>query len=185
MSRYHKVHKSHTSDVWFVAIVLLGAAFYQHKDLLPIIEHILLYLLVGISLITILIGSIRALKSTHRKQRFIYTANVDTMDGLEFEQYVAQLLMTRGYSKRKLTEKYDLGDDIIAEKDGVRWGIQVKRYSGLVGTSAVKQVVTALPLYKCERTMVITNSSYTKNAEKLATGNNCVLVGRDSLRRML
>jgi HJR/Mrr/RecB family endonuclease len=181
MSRYHKVHKSHTSDVWFVIVVLLGAALYQHKDLLPMIEHILLYLLVGIALIAILIGIIRVLRSRQRKQRFIYTANVDTMDGLEFEVYVAQLLKTRGYSKVKLTEKYDLGVDIIAEKDGVRWGIQVKRHSGLVGASAVRQVVTALPLYKCDRAMVITNSNYTKNAEKLAAGNNCVLIGRVGL----
>jgi restriction system protein len=181
MSRYHKVHKSHTSDVWFVIVVLLGAALYQHKDLLPIIEHILLYLLVGIILLAILISITRFLRSRQRKQRFTYTANVDTMDGLEFEKYVAQILKTRGYSKVKLTEKYDLGVDIIAEKDGVRWGIQVKRYNGLVGASAVRQVVTALPLYKCDRAMVITNSIYTKNAEKLAAGNNCVLMGRDSL----
>jgi restriction system protein len=177
MSRYHK---SHTSDAWFVIIVLLGVTLYQHRDLLPVIEHILLYLLVGIILLAILIGSIRASGSRQRKQRFTYTANIDTMDGLEFEKYVAQLLKTRGYSKVKLTEKYDLGVDIIAMKDGVRWGIQVKRYSGLVGASAVRQVVTALPLFNCDREMV-TNSSYTKNAEKLAAGNNCMLVGRDGL----
>jgi restriction system protein len=137
--------------------------------------------LAGIAIIAILISITRFLRSRQRKQLFTNTTNVDTMDGLEFEKYVAQLLKTRGYSKVSLTEKYDLGVDIIAMKDGVRWGIQVKRYSGLVGASAVRQVVTALPLYKCDRAMVITNSNYTKNADKLAVYNNCILISGDNL----
>jgi len=66
------------------------------------------------------------------------------MTGLEFERYVARLLKSKGYNNIRLTEEYDYGIDIIAEKDGIRWGIQVKRYSGLVSADAVRQVITAL-----------------------------------------
>lgn len=103
------------------------------------------------------------------------------MPGLEFELYIADLLKHRGYTNVRLTEKYDLGVDIIAEKNGIRWGIQVKRYSGLVKASAVRQVVTALKFYNCDRTMVVTNSYYSKTAIRLAKYNDCLLVGRDEM----
>ena len=76
-----------------------------------------------------------------------------------------------------------MGIDITAEKDGVRWGVQVKRYSGLVGASAVRQVVTALNIYGCDRAMVVTNSSYSRVAIELAASNSCVLIGRASLTK--
>jgi restriction system protein len=103
------------------------------------------------------------------------------MTGLEFEMYVAHLLRINGYKNVRLTEKYDLGVDIIAIRDGIRWGIQVKRYSGLVKADAVRQVVTALNHYGCDRAMVITNSTYSKTAQELARCNGCALVDRKIL----
>ena len=103
------------------------------------------------------------------------------MDGVSFEHYVAQLLIDQGYANVSLTEHYDYGVDIIAEKDGVRWGIQVKRYSGLVKAEAVRQVVTGLRLYGCDRAMVVTNSTYSNVAKRLAEGNDCVLIDRYGL----
>lgn len=110
--------------------------------------------------------------------------DIDTMDGITFEHYVAQLLGDCGYVNVALTEQYDYGVDIIAEKDGIRWGIQVKRYSGLVKAEAVRQVVTALPLYGCDQAMVITNSMFSRVAQHLAEGNNCVLIDRPELFRL-
>jgi restriction system protein len=107
---------------------------------------------------------------------------IDHMTGLEFERYIAKLLESQGYGAIRLTEKYDYGVDIIAIKDGITWGIQTKRYSGLVKASAVRQVVTALRKYHCDRAMVITNSTtYSKVARELAKSNGCVLVGRRQL----
>jgi len=106
------------------------------------------------------------------------------MNGLEFEEYVAELLECNGFYNVSLTEQYDYGVDIIAEKDGIRWGIQAKRYSGIVGADAVRQVVTGIRLYSCDRAMVVTNSTYGDFAKKLAAGNDCVLIDRDGLRRL-
>jgi restriction system protein len=108
-------------------------------------------------------------------------AVIDIMTGLEFERYIAKLLKTKGYNHIKLTEEYDYGIDIIAIKDGATWGIQVKRYSGLVKAIAVRQVVTALKKYHCDRAMVISNSTYSKVAKELARSNECVLVDRKLL----
>jgi restriction system protein len=106
------------------------------------------------------------------------------MTGLEFEVYIAELLKQNGFHKIKLTERYDFGVDIIAEKDDIRWGIQVKRHAGLVMASAVRQVVTALRHYGCDRSMVITNSTFSNVAERLAYANDCVLVDRKRLSKL-
>jgi restriction system protein len=108
---------------------------------------------------------------------------VDQMTGLQFEQCVAGLLKAQGYHRIRLTEQFDYGVDITAEKDGIHWGIQVKRNSGLVGANAVRQAVTALNIYGCDRAMVITNSSYSYVATELAVSNGCVLIGRDTLTK--
>jgi hypothetical protein len=55
VSRYHKPHTSRTSDVWFVAIVLLVVTLYQHSDLLPITEHVLFYSVLRIIVVCILV----------------------------------------------------------------------------------------------------------------------------------
>ena len=111
-------------------------------------------------------------------------SDVDTMDGLVFEKYVANLLKQQGYSNVSLTEQFDYGVDIIATKNGICWGIQVKRYSGLVKAEAVRQVVTGLRVYGCDRAMVITNSVFSRVAVQLADSNDCVLIDRDGLARM-
>lgn len=107
--------------------------------------------------------------------------DVDTMEGLSFEQYIADVLRQQGYRNVSLTEQYDYGVDIVANKDGIRWGIQVKRYSGLVKAEAVRQVITGLRLYGCDRAMVITNSTFSNVAKRLAEGNDCVLIDRTGL----
>ena len=111
-------------------------------------------------------------------------SDVDTMDGLAFEKYVANLLEDQGYSDISLTEQYDYGVDIIATRNGIRWGIQVKRYSGLVKAEAVRQVATGLRVYGCDHAMVITNSVFSRVAVQLADSNECVLVDRKELARM-
>ncbi|HEY4963955.1 MAG TPA: restriction endonuclease [Candidatus Saccharimonadales bacterium] len=106
---------------------------------------------------------------------------IDEMNGLEFEKKVAKLLSSQGYRHIRLTEKYDLGVDIIADRDNVRWGIQVKRNKGLVKAIAVRQVVTALKQYKCDRAMLVTNSVFSNVAKELAKSNNCLLIDRNKL----
>jgi HJR/Mrr/RecB family endonuclease len=116
-----------------------------------------------------------------RKLRALELIDTEYMDGLAFEKYVAELLKGQGFSKVTLTERYDYGIDIIALKDGVRWGVQVKRHSNMVKAEAVRQVVTALNKYNCQRAMVVTNSTFSRPARVLAESNNCVLIGKDEL----
>ncbi|MFZ2545068.1 MAG: restriction endonuclease [Candidatus Saccharimonadales bacterium] len=174
MSRYSRAQRGDTS---FIFIILVGAAAWTHRAQLVDIAYVGLYVIVCLLLLRlcwILIA----------RRRFAKLRDIDSMNGLDFEQYVAGLLRKNGFHNVSLTERYDFGVDIIAEKDGVRWGIQAKRHSGLVKAAAVRQVVTGLRLYNCDQAMVITNSTYSVVARRLATGNDCVLVDRMGLMRL-
>lgn len=116
-----------------------------------------------------------------RRLRALDVAAIDTMDALEFEVYVAKLLKHRGFTNVQLTERFDYGVDVIAEKDGIRWGVQVKHYNNMVKAAAVRQVVTALVRYKCDRAMVVANNVFSRPAKELAADNKCVLIDRDAL----
>jgi len=169
--------RTYGNDLAFPIVILVGAAAWTHRSQLVHIANIALGVTVCLLLLKL------TWKIIHRRHR-IWRKDVDTMGGLDFEKYVAELLRANGYRNVSLTERYDFGVDIIAEKDGVRWGIQTKRYAGLVKASAVRQVVTGLKLYDCDRAMVITNSTYSAVARRLANANDCVLVDRAGLKRL-
>ena len=188
MSRTHLHRKSYNDGTTgnttaFVFTVLLVSNAWTHKVLTMKTKHILAYSLLaslGVMSLLIIYKTIKKVK-VWRGNRNPTMAAIDKMTGLEFERYIAKLLNNKGYSHIRLTEEFDYGIDIIAIKDGITWGIQVKRYSGLVKANAVRQVVTALKKYHCDRAMVITNSTYSKVAVELAKHNDCVLVDRNGL----
>ena len=117
----------------------------------------------------------------NQKLRAIQLSGVDVMDGFVFEKYVAELLKNQGFNNVRLTEKYDLGIDAIADKNGEKWGIQIKRNRCKTKAESVRQAVTALNHYKCSRAMVISNSQFTGAAKQLAASNRCILIDRQQL----
>jgi restriction system protein len=173
-----------TDSLAFIFIILSVCAFWEHKALIQHIEHVIWYVFVTVACLIMAIFIVKVGKRLSRPCcRVNYDiSDIDCMEGLEFERYVASLLKKLGYGAVRLTEKYDYGVDIIAVKNGVTWGIQVKRYSGLVKANAVRQVVTALRKYHCDKAMVITNSYYSEIAKDLARWNDCLLIDRDTLR---
>lgn len=181
--RYYKRRRSSNPSGGLILIGLLVVVWAYNSLSSETINQIIVYgvaLFVAAVIIALIIYYKR---SQHEKQklRALNLIDADYMDGLAFEKYVAELLKSQGYTKVTLTERYDLGVDIIALKDGIRWGVQVKRYSNMVKAEAVRQVVTALNKYKCQRSMVVTNSTFSRPAKVLADSNDCVLIGKDEL----
>jgi restriction system protein len=185
MSRtYHSRSDDH---VGFILVILLIGAVGAHRTFMLKAEHYSIIFGIACSVavaLTILYKLLKAIRSWKRRKNPGLIA-IDHMTGLQFEKYVASLLKQKGYINVQLTEEYDLGVDIIAEKNGITWGIQVKRYSGLVKADAVRQVVTALKFYNCDKSMVITNSYFSNVARSLADSNDCILINRDSLAKMI
>ena len=100
------------------------------------------------------------------------------MTGLEYEQYVARRLRKEKYRQVQVTQgSGDFGADVLAVDP---WGnsvsIQCKYYQGKVGVHAVQEIVAAQQYYGTERAMVITNSSFTPAAVKLAEQTGVELV---------
>ena len=159
-------------------VLLLSGLAYTYWDY---IEYVVMAI-VAVFVIKLAVWIIRRVRTITQNLRL---QDVDSMGGVSFEHYVAQILIEQGYTNVSLTEKYDYGVDVIAEKDGIRWGVQVKRYSSLVKAEAVRQVVTGLRLYNCDRAMVITNSTFSAVAKRLADGNDCVLIDRTGLNALV
>lgn len=121
----------------------------------------------------------------HRKRKMNpSTAPIDInkMSGVEFENYVANLLKLDGYNVSGTPATGDQGGDLIASKDNKVNIIQVKRYSGVVGNKAVQEVVAAKNYYNGDAAVVVTNSSFTISAKSLAKRNNVILIDKTSLQ---
>ncbi|HKU18121.1 MAG TPA: restriction endonuclease [Candidatus Saccharimonadales bacterium] len=159
-------------------VTLVGIAAWKYSSLM-------VYVYLGMAALLIALLAIKLLRIRRTRRQNLALSNIDLMDGLEFERYIANLLKRHGFHGIKLTERYDMGVDIVAKKNGTCWGIQVKRHSGLVKAGAVRQVVAALKVYGCDRAMVVTNSKYSSIAQRLANSNNCVLVDRDKLFNLM
>lgn len=105
-----------------------------------------------------------------------YSKTTPQMDGFQFEQYVAGLLMRNGYTNVIVTQKSgDYGADITAERQEVKYVIQCKYYSSQVGIEAVQQIYAAKIHYNANVAVVATNSVYTRAAETLAKDLGVVL----------
>ncbi len=128
-------------------------------------------------------GLIAIYKNYKIKKLIRSTSNIDSLTWSEFEYYVADKLRAQGYTNVRLTEHYDLGIDVIATKDGVTWGVQVKHYSNPVKIEAVRAAVAGLNAYKCDRAMVVTNNFFTAPAIELAKCNNCILIDRQAIAK--
>lgn len=122
----------------------------------------------------------------HRRRDLKYAKSglraIDRMSGTEFEEFVAAQLRSGGYSVAPTASTGDYGVDLIAKKDGARMAVQCKRLAKAVGVAAVQQVVAGALHHGCNRTVVVTNQSFTKAARQLARTHQCRLVGRTQLQ---
>lgn len=99
------------------------------------------------------------------------------MTGLEYEHVVARYLQNNGYTNVIVTQASgDYGIDVIAYKDGYKYAIQCKYYTGSVSLEAVQEAVAGKAMYDCDRAMVVTNSTFTKSARQLAQANGVILL---------
>jgi len=108
--------------------------------------------------------------------------NINT--GYEFEKYLKTIFEKMGYEVEITKKSNDQGGDLIIEKDGERTVVQAKFYSNPVGNKAVQEVVAAIPYYKADKGMIVTNSTFTDSAVALAEANGIILINGDELDRI-
>ena len=108
--------------------------------------------------------------------------------GIEFEMLLADLFSGMGLEVMLTPSSSDYGVDLIVgrfEGDS-KIAVQAKYYAGNpVGIGAVQEVFSGKAHYKTGFACVITNSSFTKNAQQLAHETDVALIDNDLLNRLL
>lgn len=121
-------------------------------------------LLIGV---LFLVGMIIVIFS--RKRRGCATDAFEEMEGHEFEHFCADLLERKGFVEVEVTKgSGDYGIDILAEKEGVTYAIQCKRYTTPVGVKAVQEAYAGRDYYDRMVGAVMTNQYFTTPAVEAA-----------------
>ncbi|KGE17583.1 restriction endonuclease [Paenibacillus wynnii] len=108
-------------------------------------------------------------------------ADIDKMEGIQFEQYLGHLFRAQGYKTEVTKAAGDYGADLILQKDGKKIVVQAKRYSKNVGIKAVQEAQASIAHYGAVEAWVVSNSDYTTAAYELAKSNHVKLINREAL----
>ena len=106
---------------------------------------------------------------------------VDRMNGERFELFCGELLKKYGFSVSYTKGSGDQGVDIIAQKDGIKYAVQCKRYNNKLGNTPVQEVYAGARYYECNVPIVMTNSYFTKGAIDAARATGVRLWDRDKI----
>lgn len=117
---------------------------------------------------------------------YLSHADVDAMNGWEFEEYVAKLLVRNGFRHVETTSgSGDQGVDILADKAGVSYAIQCKHYDGKIPNKAVQEAYAGAKYYGCDVAVVLTNSYFYPSAFELGDSVGVELWDRDMLKKLM
>ena len=153
--------------------------FIKNRPEKAVIAILILILL--IILIALISSRAKRNKRNHKDDEEFYME----MDGAEFEEYCARLLQLNGFTEIEMTPaSSDFGVDIFAEREGITYAFQCKRYDHPVGTKAVQEIYAGRDFYHCMVGVVITNRKFTSGALKMAEALNILLWGSDVLAEM-
>ena len=109
--------------------------------------------------------------------------DIDIMEGYMFEDYLKILLFYCGFKVKVTQKSRDYGADLILTDPKTKKTIivQAKRYKKAVGSKAVQEIYAAKIHYSADEAWVITNSTFTQQAEQLAKENRIRLIDRQEL----
>ncbi|MEH7298993.1 restriction endonuclease [Neobacillus drentensis] len=173
--RTKKQQEKLEAGVVLIILFVAGIAWYQTHN--PIVAFIFAF----ITLLVIL--CIFIYQNSKRKERLRNSGitEIDVMDGIQFEHYLKELYLMRGFSAEVTSPSGDYGGDLLLKKDGKKVVVQAKRYSKDVGIKAVQEVIGAKSYYSADEAWVVSNRYFTKAAIQLAKKSHVKLVDRDEM----
>ena len=129
-------------------------------------EVVSVFKIVAIIILIVIFAAITVWFFLRRRR---YTDAFEDMDGHEFEYFCADLLEQRGFVEVEVTRgSGDYGIDILAEKDGVTYAVQCKRYAAPVGVKAIQEAYAGRDYYDRMVGAVMTNQYFTAPAVEAA-----------------
>lgn len=121
-----------------------------------------------------------------RRRRNRQVSRMDELEGHDFEFFCADLLRTQGFMDVEVTRgSGDFGVDILAEKDGITYAVQCKRYNSPVGVEAVLRTYGGLAYYERMVGAVMTNQYFTTPAVEAAKKLRILLWDRGYMDAMI
>lgn len=112
--------------------------------------------------------------------------SIDLMEGHQFEAWCADALRNSGFTNVSVTPgSGDQGVDVLAEKDGIKYAIQCKRYSKDLGNTPIQEIHSGKDLYHRHVGVVLTNQYFTDGARTLADATGTLLWDRHWIIRYL
>jgi HJR/Mrr/RecB family endonuclease len=129
---------------------------------------------------------VRILQEYRRRINRLRSTNWEKMQGIEFENFLADVFLELGYRVETTKVTGDQGVDLIASKNAGAIAIQAKGYpSSVVGNKAVQEAHAGMSFYGCHLAVVITNSTFTSGARELAERIGCQLIDREQLSSLI
>jgi restriction system protein len=167
-----------------LAALYCGNAILSSRQLsvANVIGKLLMMIIFSLAVTWILVALKRKLKVHAQKNKY-RGCSMDDMEGHAFEFFCAELLKANGFRSVEVTQgSGDFGIDIIAvDLNGLKYGIQCKRYESNVGWHAVEEARAGAEYYGCDRAVVMTNNYFTRQAIEGAQKINVELWNRDVL----
>ena len=92
---------------------------------------------------------------------------IDKLRPYEFEEWVARFLRMCDYNAKSTRKSGDFGANVLAEKNGLKIAIQVKKYIDKpIGVRSVQEVSSAMEYYGAREGWVVSTSPYASNPAK-------------------
>lgn len=117
---------------------------------------------------------------TGRKQDIL-----SRLKGTAFEKYLSIFFENKGYIVEKTQASHDYGADLIISKFGTVTALQAKGQTRPVGIKAVQEVSGAKKWYSAHKALVVTTSSFSRPAIRLAMRLDVQLWDRKKLAEQL
>lgn len=174
MVRRRRRRKDPTEEIG--GLLILAALWLWYK-----VGSTTFYVIIG-SIFIMTVGIIFLLVRK-RKQRLLDSGinAIDSMSGQMFEELILEHFRQLGYKGHMTPPTADYGADLVLQNEQEKVVAQIKRWKQKVGIEAVQQAAASINHYNADRGIVITNSFFTPNAEKLAKSNNIELWDREKL----
>lgn len=167
-------HKYGNYQLAAALLVIVIASFSFKPDPTVLTPAILTAtLVVGLTFLGFIV---RTLHLRKKAMQALKKSDITTMSGQAFEQYMAALFKSQGFSVKPTPTTGDFGVDLIIRRDGQSTAVQLKRYRRAVSLKAVQEAVTGKRHYHCDKAMVVTNNVFTPSAKSLAATNDCELI---------
>lgn len=103
----------------------------------------------------------------------------------ELEIHVGDIFRHLGYTVDLTGKSGDQGVDVLARRGATKVAVQVKRYAGSVGNSAVQEAYAGMAHYRCNQCVVVTSGEFTTPARELAQSTGCRLIDKDQLPALI